>query len=84
MAAELRFLAKVVLSRYFVSIFLKLFLALMTSESTAHEAEGRMGYWLRAHSVSRNNCLLATDTEMNNRFSLYQNSEIIEHKNDDF
>ena len=27
----------------------------MASESIAHEAEGRMGYWLRAHSSSRNN-----------------------------
>ena len=26
----------------------------MASESIAHEAEGRMGYWLRAHSGSRN------------------------------
>ena len=26
----------------------------------------------------------ATDTEVNNCFSIYQNSEIIEHKNDDF
>ena len=26
----------------------------MASELTAHEAEGRMGYWLRAHSGSRN------------------------------
>ena len=31
-------------------------LALMASESTAHEAEGRMGYWLTAHSGSGNNC----------------------------
>ena len=23
----------------------------MASESIAHEAEGRMGYWLRAHSI---------------------------------
>ena len=30
--------------------------ARMASESIAHEAEGRMGYWLRAHSGSRNNC----------------------------
>ena len=28
----------------------------MASESIAHEAEGLMGYWLRAHSGSRNNC----------------------------
>ena len=27
---------------------------------------------------------LATDTEVNNCFSIYKNSEIIEHKNDDF
>ena len=32
----------------------------MASESIAHEAEGRMGYWLRAHSGSRNNCLSNT------------------------
>ena len=25
-------------------------------ESIAHEAEGRMGYWLRAHEGERNNC----------------------------
>ena len=30
--------------------------ARMGSESIAHEAEGWMGYWLRAHSGSRNNC----------------------------
>ena len=28
----------------------------MGSELIAHEAEGRMGYWLRTHSGSRNNC----------------------------
>ena len=28
----------------------------MGSESIAHEAEGPVGYWLRAHSGSRNNC----------------------------
>ena len=28
----------------------------MGYESTAHEAEGRMGYWLRAHGDERNNC----------------------------
>ena len=27
----------------------------MGSESIVHEAEGRMGYWLRTHSGSRNN-----------------------------
>ena len=27
----------------------------MGSESIAHEAEGRIGYWLRAHSGSSNN-----------------------------
>ena len=26
------------------------------SESIAHEAEGRMGYWLRDHEGERNNC----------------------------
>ena len=31
-------------------------LALMGSESIAHEAEGRMVYWLRAHEGERNNC----------------------------
>ena len=30
--------------------------ARMGSESVAHEAEGRMGYWLRAHSGDENNC----------------------------
>ena len=28
----------------------------MGSESIAHEAEGRMGYWLRGHKGERNNC----------------------------
>ena len=28
----------------------------MGSKSIAHEAEGRMGYWLRAHEGERNNC----------------------------
>ena len=27
----------------------------MVSESIAHEAEGRMGYWLRGHEGERNN-----------------------------
>ena len=31
-------------------------LARMGSESIAHEAEGRMGYWLRVHEGERNNC----------------------------
>ena len=30
----------------------------MGSESIAHEAEGRMGYWLRAYEGERNNKLL--------------------------
>ena len=29
----------------------------MGSESIAHEAEGRMDYWLRGHEGERNNCL---------------------------
>ena len=29
----------------------------MGSESIAHEAGGRMGYWLRGHEGERNNCL---------------------------
>ena len=28
----------------------------MGSKSIAHEAEGRMGYWLRGHEGKRNNC----------------------------
>ena len=28
----------------------------MGYESIAHEAEGRMGYWLKAHEGKRNNC----------------------------
>ena len=28
----------------------------MGSESIAHEAEGRMGYWLGGHEGGRNNC----------------------------
>ena len=28
----------------------------MGSESIAHEAEGRMGYWLIGHEGERNNC----------------------------
>ena len=30
--------------------------ALMASEAIAHEAEGRMGYWLRGHEGEKNNC----------------------------
>ena len=30
----------------------------MGSESIAHEAEGRMGYWLRGHEGKRNNIVL--------------------------
>ena len=30
--------------------------ARMGSESIAHEAEGRMGYWLRGHEGERNDC----------------------------
>ena len=33
-------------------------LALIASESIAHYAFGLMGYWLIAHSGSRNNCLV--------------------------
>ena len=29
----------------------------MDSESIAHEAEGRMGYWLRGHQGERNTCV---------------------------
>ena len=29
----------------------------MASESTAHEAEGQMGYWIRGHEAERNNCV---------------------------
>ena len=29
----------------------------MGSESIAHEAEGRTGYWLRGREGERNNCL---------------------------
>ena len=28
----------------------------MGYESIAHEAKGRMGYWLRGHEGERNNC----------------------------
>ena len=28
----------------------------MGSESIVHEAEGRVGYWLRGHEGKRNNC----------------------------
>ena len=31
--------------------------ARMGSESIAHDAEGRMGYWVRGHEGERNNCL---------------------------
>ena len=34
-------------------------LTLMASESIAHLAFSLMDYWLRAHSGSRNNCLLS-------------------------
>ena len=61
MAAESRFTSL----SCFVSIFLTNWLdftktiipfALMASKSIAHEAEGRMGYWLRGHEGERNNC----------------------------
>ena len=29
----------------------------MGSKSMVHEAEGRMGYWLRGHEGERNNCV---------------------------
>ena len=29
----------------------------MGYESIAHEAEGRMGYWLRGYEAERNNCI---------------------------
>ena len=38
---------------YFLTIIPR---ALVGSESIAHEAEGRMGYWLRGHEGERNNC----------------------------
>ena len=34
--------------------------AQMGAESIAHEAEGRMGYWLRDHEGERNNCFSKT------------------------
>ena len=30
----------------------------MGSESIAHDAEGRMGYWLRGHEGERNNNII--------------------------
>ena len=30
----------------------------MGSKSIAHEAEARMGYWLRGHEGERNNCFI--------------------------
>ena len=30
----------------------------MGTESIAHDAEGRMGYWLRGHEGERNNIVL--------------------------
>ena len=30
----------------------------MGSELIAHEAEGRMGYWLRGHDGEMNNCFI--------------------------
>ena len=49
---------------FFLPVFCGLILAYLTiiprarmgSESIAHEAEGRMGYWLRDHAGERNNC----------------------------
>ena len=43
------------------SIYIKNYLTIipqarMGSESIAHEAKGRMGYWLRGHEGERNNC----------------------------
>ena len=47
----------------------------MGSESIAHEAEGRMAYWLRGHEGERNNCfskiqLSLSKTSRQNNFSL--------------
>ena len=61
MVAESRFVTKVVLSLYFLPNSLDFTetiipLVLMASEAKAHSAIGLMGYWLRAHSGSRNYC----------------------------
>ena len=32
----------------------------MGSESMAHQAEGRKGYWLKGHEGERNNCFSKT------------------------
>ena len=34
----------------------------MDSESIAHKAEGRMGYWLGDHEGERNNCFSKIQT----------------------
>ena len=36
----------------------------MGSESIAHEAEGRMGYWLRGHEGERNNIVLVKSNQL--------------------
>ena len=35
----------------------------MGTESIAHDAEGRMGYWLRGHEGERNNIVLVKFNE---------------------
>ena len=36
----------------------------MGSESIAHEAEGRMGYWLGGYEEERNNCFLVKSNQL--------------------
>ena len=42
--------------RLYVYYLTTVSLARMGCESIAHEAEGRMGYWLRSHEGEGNNC----------------------------
>ena len=44
----------------------------MGSESIAHEAEGRMGYWLRGHEGERNNCFSKIQLNMKTKYRAKQ------------
>ena len=48
----------------------------MGSESIAHEAEGRMGYWLRDYEGERNNCFSKTGWSKKNYFKTKRLSQI--------
>ena len=68
---------------HFVKFYLTIIpLALMGSDSIAHEAEGRMGYWLRAHEGERNNCfnkILLVSHKYQNKTTLASKTRFSRH-----